>query len=139
MDLKGVSSFVGPLYCDIMIDNQYLYVIEFPRYKWSLWGGLIGLCILTILGLILGWIAGDNYDKKRRKKFRSQWIDDDGNLISGKFSESLVCSIPLRSIASSIKVEDKKILIKVNGEDIILAQGKKEVQRFYTYLKSYVL
>ena len=124
---------------DVMIDDNFIYFIELPRYHSSAVGLIVGLLIFNILGAIIGYAIGNSSDVEKRKNCRATWIDSEQNIISRNFENDFCFKIPISRANELLTLEKHRIIVSYNSEEIVLRKNKKEVEKFKNYLKNYVL
>jgi len=132
----AISSFP---YFDVMLDKQYLYLIEMPKYSGATLGLILGLIVFNIIGAFIGSSLGSSSDTKKRKYYRSAWINLDYKLISNDFDKDIFIKIPLINLKGNIIFGKNKFTIIQGDKKIVLQKGQKEFSRFNEYIKKYVL
>ncbi len=74
---------------DILITEKDFYIIQFPASSSSTLGCVLGLIFFNLLGAIIGSMIGSSSDNKKRKKYRSAWVDSDRVLVSRKYEDNI--------------------------------------------------
>lgn len=132
---------------DVMVDNQYLYIIKLPKYSGSATGLILGLIIANILGAYIGSSIGESSDEKKRKWYRSAWLDNSDKLTSRAYESDIFIKIPVNSLKNNISFDKSFFVVNYNGEKIKMGRrvrsfrspDKKESIRLKQYIQKYVL
>lgn len=132
---------------DVMVDNNYLYLIKLPKYSGSTTGFILGLIIGSILGAYIGSSLGESNDEKKRKWYRSAWLDSNNKLISKAYENDIFIKILLVDLKNNIFFNKSKFVLINNGQKITLGRrvrsfsspDKKESTRLNQYIQKYVL
>lgn len=145
---KGGIAITSLPYYDVMVDGDYLYVIKMPKYNNATLGFILGLVVLNILGAAIGSSMGSSSDKKKRKWYRSAWVNSDRQLTSREYVNDIFLKIPLKNLKDHIIIAKRKFTLTFEGKKIVLARtagsfganaGKKEFERFRQSIEKYVL
>jgi hypothetical protein len=136
---KKVFAVASLPYFDVMVDNKSLYIIQMPRYKDSVWGLFIGLVLLNIIGAAIGASMGGSSEAKKRKFYRSAWVNLENKLISRKYKSDIFLVVPVTELKSSIILEKNKFILSYKGKGIVLQKGQKNFDIFKQYIEKYVL
>ncbi len=136
---KQFLAISGLPYYDVMIDKDYLYIIKLPSYNMSTWGLIIGLIVLNIIGAAIGSSMGASSDAKKRKWYRSAWIDENKNLTSREYDRDIFMKVPLNHLKGNIVLKPKQFELTQGEKKIVLKKGKKAMEDFTNYIHSYVL
>jgi hypothetical protein len=135
-------------YYDLMVDKDYLYVITMPKYSGATTGFILGLVVLNIIGAAIGSSIGSSSDLKKRKWYRSAWVNSDRQLTSREYVNDIFLKIPLKDLKNHILIAKKKFTLNYEDKKITLARtagsfgsnaGKKEFERFNNSIHQYVL
>lgn len=132
-------------YYDILVDKDYFYLIWLPSYSSATFGTIVGLVILQLLGAILGYYIGKSEDDKKRKQYRSKWVDANYNLVSQDYEKNIVFKIPLAELQTSLVFyrnsffKKDRFTINYNGKKYTLRKNKIACRLFFNYLESNVL
>src|SRR5262245_49338013 len=86
-----------------MVDENYLYTIKLPPYNGFIWGTLLGLLLLNIIGMAIGSSIGQSRDTKKRKWYRSAWIDSEKKLTSRHFMDDVFLTVPLEDLKGNLE------------------------------------
>jgi len=120
---------------DILITQQFLYLIELPTSLTHDTGGIL-------LG-VLGQTIANSAEKKAVDKVRSAWLDSNQQLISNEFEKIVLLKIPKENLKNSIVLKksfrQKLATFTYNDKKIALQGNKTEYERFKIYLESHVL
>ena len=135
---KMLSVGVSPYY-DVMLDSEHLYLIAVPKYKAHIWGFVIGFITLNILGAAIGSAIGGNRDYRKRKWYRSAWLDSDRKLISEEYNGSVFLKLPLKQVLSRIEFKPKKFILTNGDKKIVFNRNKKEMEKLTAHINKHVL
>ncbi len=144
---NGMAIAALPYY-DVMVDKEYLYIITMPKYSGATTGFILGLIILNLLGALIGSSMGSSSDMKKRKWYRSAWVNSDRQLTSREYVNDIFLKISLKDLKNHIVIAKKKFTITLEDKKITLARtagsfgmnsGKKEFERFTNTIQPYVL
>ena len=128
-------------YYDILVNKDHFYLIWLPSYSSATVGTIVGLVILQILGAILGYIIGKSEDNKKRKQYRSKWVDANYNLISQDYEKNIVFKIPLAELQTSLVFyqnsffKKDRFTINYNGKQYTLKKNKIACRLFFNYFE----
>lgn len=136
---KKFLAISGLPYYDVMIDKDNLYIIKMPAYNMSTWGLILGLIVLNIIGAAIGSSMGASSDAKKRKWYRSAWIDENNNLTSREYDRDLFMKVPLNHLRGNIVLKPKQFELTQGEKKIVLKKGKKSMEDFTNHIQSYVL
>lgn len=132
-------TFSSYSYFDLLVDDEYFYLIKIPKYHASAWGTLIGLLLFNIIGAAIGSSIGSSSDSKKRESYRFKWVDANNQISSKAYDENLYLKIPINKLRESMVIEKNKISISYNGNIIRIKKYKKEFEKFVKYINQYVL
>lgn len=117
---------------DILITQQFLYLIELPKSLAHDLGGVL-------LGG-LGQTIANSAEKKAGNKVRSAWLDSNQQLISNEFEKIALLKIPKESLKDSILLKksfrQKLAIFTYNDKKITLQGDKNEYEKLKSYLES---
>lgn len=120
---------------DILITQQFLYLIELPKNLAHDLGGVL-------LG-VLGQTIANSAEKKAGNKIRSAWLDSNQQLISREYEKIVFLKIPKENLKDSLLLKKsfrQRLAIFTYGNKKVTLQGNKtEYDRFKTYIESHVL
>ncbi len=136
---KKFLAISGLPYYDVMVDKDYLYIIKMPAYNMSTWGLIIGLIVLNIIGAAIGASMGASSDAKKRKWYRSAWIDENKNLTSREYDRDIFMKVPLNQLRGNIILKPKQFELTQGEKKIVLKKGKQSMEEFTNAIHSYVL
>lgn len=125
-------------YMDIMIDKDNFYAIKMPLYKGSVWGFFIGLLLANIIGMVIGAAIGASKDTKKRKWYRTAWINND-ILTSSYWTNEVFLKVALAELKNKIEFGKNKLVITHGEQKLVLQKSKAEVERLHKFLEKYVL
>jgi len=129
-------AIVSVPHCDILITEENLYLIQFPKTHGATIGLFVGLGLFNLLGALIGASIGNSSDKNKRKERRSAWIDLNHNLVSQKYENNVFLKIPKSKLKSCLILKKNKfIVLAYNGETVTLKKNKKEYERFNKYVE----
>lgn len=128
---KKVFAIASLPYFDVMIDKKYLYIIQMPKYMGATLGLLFGGLILNLLG--------SSDDNKRRKRYRSTWINTDHQIISNDYVRNIFLKVPLENLKGNFMFSKNKFTLKCGEKTIVLKKGRKELELFRQIIEKYVL
>ena len=120
---------------DILIDKNYLYLVEFPRLHHGTIGTILGFLVLSFLGALIGAHIGISSEKNKRKEFRSRWINSDNQLITEEYKNNSYFKIPIMDIENNLIINKKSIEINYDSKKIILKGKKEKVNYFIQHIK----
>lgn len=132
-------------YYDILVNKDHFYLIWLPSYSSATVGTVIGLVVLQLLGAILGYYIGKSEDDKKRKQYRSKWVDTNYNLVSQDYEKNIVFKIPLAELQTSLVFyrnsffKKDRFTINYNGKKYTLRKNKIACRLFFNYFESNVL
>lgn len=111
---------------DIMIDDQFLYIIEPPK-KSSVSSTSATLGYLLFSGLVANAAAhwGESQDEKRREEARRQWVNEEGQLISNDYEDYVVMRFPLEHIDGSVDFSWTTVEISLQKESVTLTRRRE--------------
>lgn len=137
---KKIFAIASLPYYDVMVDDNYIYLIKLPKYSGAATGLILGLILANILGAFIGSSIGSSSDTKKRKKYREGWIDSGQRIISQNFEKDVFLKIPINGVKKLLTLEKHRITYIMEGEKIVLQKNKQEVERLNNYLSNvYVL
>lgn len=144
---KGVFAISSTLRFDVLVDDQYLYLIKLPKYNNSTLGLFLGLIIGNIIGAYIGSSIGESSDEKKRQWYRSAWVNTDGKLISRDYEHDVFKKIPLNNLKGNIVFKKSRFTITIEEKKIILDRrvrsfrkpDRTEAERLNKYIEKYVL
>lgn len=120
---------------DILITEDYFYLIKFPPMHSGTWGFVLGLLLGQFVGAIIGSYLGNSSDRKKRRKIRATWFDPDYKLISRDYENTTFLKIPRAELKNGIIFKNKKIVtIAYNGISIHLKKNKEAVAEMRSYI-----
>ena len=116
---------------DILITQQFLYLIELPKSLAHDIGGVL-------LGG-LGQTIANSAEKKAGNKVRSAWLDSNQQLISSEFEKIALLKIPKENLKASVLLKksfrQRLAIFTYNDKKITLQSNKSEYERFKNYLE----
>ncbi len=119
---------------DILITEQFLYLIELPKSLTHDVGGVM-------LGA-LGQSIATSAEKKAGNKVRQTWLDSNKQLISHEYEKIAFLKIPKEELKNSILLKksfrQKLAIFSYNNKKIYLQNSKLEYERLKNYLESHV-
>lgn len=124
---------------DILLDKKDMYVIKLPSYNWGALGFVIGLFVLSILGAAIGAAIGGSHNAKKRKWYRSAWVDSNGKVFSHAYKQDIYMTIPLESLKKGIVYYKNRFTFIYKDKKITLQRSEKQVVRLKQYIEAYVL
>ncbi len=136
---KKVFALASMPYFDVVADNQYLSLIRLPSYSGQTWGLILGLILLNILGAIIGSVWGSSIDTKKRKWYRSAWIDENKNVISREYEHDVYIRIPLGKVTTAVTFKPNKFDVDYEGKKLTLQKSKLEVEKLTKFINEHVL
>ena len=95
---------------DILIDEEYLYLIRFPISHSGALGSFLGFMLFSIIGAVIGAIIGNSSDRKKRKKYRSVWVNSNHDLVSGEYEKYIFLKIPISQLGDSLVLKKTNLL-----------------------------
>ncbi len=114
---------------DILITEQFLYLIALPTSLAHDVGGIFG---------IVGSVVASFAEKKAGNKTRSSWLDSNQQLTSREYEKISPLKIPIENLKDSLlfkKSFRQRMAIFTYGDQKITLQGNKnEYERFKTYV-----
>lgn len=117
---------------DILITQQFLYLLELPKSLTHDLGGVL-------LGG-LGQTIANSAEKKAVSKVRSAWLDSNQQLISSEYEKIVFLKIPIGHLKDSILLKKsfrQRLSIFTYGDKKITLHGNKdEYERLKNYLGS---
>jgi len=131
---SGGFYFASIPHFDILIIQEYLYLIKFPKSYASTIGLIIGL-FFSLIGAVLGVLIGISIEKNKRKEFRSRWINTNGQLTTNEYENNYYFKIPISDLNNNFVLNGKKIKLSYRGEMITLKGNGNEVDRLSQYIK----
>lgn len=136
---KALAIAVVPQF-DLMADENNFYVLRLPPSYAPVWGFLIGLIVLKLIGMLIGAAIGEAIANAKRKSARATWINENNHLLSKQYEKYIFLKIPLKDLKHHLSFEKGKYLvIKYNEGTLTLRGSKKECQDFKHHFKEYVL
>ena len=132
-------------YYDIIVDKNDFYLIWVPGYNSATVGTIVGFLVLNILGGVLGYMIGKSEDDKKRKQYRSKWVDPNYNLVSQEYEKNIVLKIPLADLQNSLVFyrnsffKKDRFTINYDGKKRTLRKNKIACKLFFNYFESNVL
>lgn len=141
---KETEAFIAssrPTY-DILITNNYLYLIELP----SSFVYDAGRTVLSKAGAFSFWALGAlagapmlSAKQKQLNKHRSSWLDEDENIISDDYRNITKFKIPKEKLKESLIIKsklfgDKFLKIKFENNKIVLGNIDDEINKLKKYL-----
>ncbi len=136
---KKVFAVASLPYFDVMVDDNFVYFIELPKYSSATTGLIVGLLLFNILGAFFGNMIGSSSDAKKRRIYRETWINPGQQIISGDFRKNTYLKIPINKVKETLSLEKHRITFLEGNEKVVLQKNKKEVERLNNYLNNYVL
>ena len=144
---KGVFAISSTSRFDVLVDDQYLYLIKLPKYNNSTVGLFLGLIIGNIIGAYVGSSIGESSDEEKRQWYRSAWLNADGKLISKDYEHDIFRKILLNNLRGNIVFKKSRVTIISEGKKIVLDRrvrsfrkpDRTEAERLNNYIESYVL
>lgn len=133
---QRVKFIGGGAYYDILIDKDNLYMIWLPSYSSATVGTIVGLFVLQLLGAILGYYIGKSEDDKKRKQFRSKWINAQYELISNEYENRVIYKIPLSELRNILEVKRNKFILNYNGQKLKFRKNSKAIEMFKQFLST---
>ncbi|HUC88453.1 MAG TPA: zinc ribbon domain-containing protein [Candidatus Paceibacterota bacterium] len=132
---------------DVMVDDQYLYLIKLPKYSGNSTGLILGFLIGNILGAAIGSSIGESSDTKKRQWYRSAWLDSDDKLTSRAYEHDIFAKIPVNDLKNNITFIKSKFVLNYQGEKITFGRraqsfrsaSRKEGDRLNQHIQKYVL
>jgi len=123
-------------YFDIMIDENYLYLIKLPKYH-----SAVGLTLDFMLGSLGAWIASrvSLEEAEKREHYRLMWIDSNHILISNAYDKDLFSKIFLKELKDNLIFKKNKLVLTCDNQKIILGNNKKEYEQFSKFVENYIL
>jgi len=119
---------------DILITQEYFYLIELPNYQGASVGMVIGFLFGSLLGALIGQYIGSLIDDNKRKEFRSRWINNIGALISNEYENYCLLKMPISILKNRFYIKGKKIIIHYNHKKIVLKNKTEETRRLVEFL-----
>jgi hypothetical protein len=136
---KKVFAIASMPYFDVIADKQNLSLIRLPSYSGQTWGLILGLIVLNLVGAIIGSVMGGNSDTKKRKWYRSAWIDENKNIISREYERDIYIKIPLAQVKTAVVFKVNKIEVEFDNKKLTLQKNKVEVERLTKFINDHVL
>ncbi len=145
---KKVFAIASLPYFDVMVDKQYLYIIQMPKYGGATLGLIIGLVFFQIIGAFIGAYIGGSSDAKKRSSYRSTWINSERKLISRDYSKDVFMKVPLENLKGNIifqksrfavSYEEKKIVLDRKRAGSFRGPDRTETDKLFKSIESYVL
>jgi|ERR1035437_4409004 hypothetical protein len=132
---------------DILVDDQYLYLIRLPKYNNSTLGLILGLIIGNIIGAYIGQSIGESSDETKRQSYRSTWVNADGKLISREYERDIFQKIPLSSLGGNVIFKKSRVTLTYDEKRFVLDRRVRsfrrpdstEADRLHKYIEKYVL
>lgn len=117
---------------DILITEQFLYLIELPKSLAHDIGGVV-------LG-VLGQSIATSAEKKAGNKVRSTWLDSNQQLISLEYEKISLLKIPKEELKNSISFKksfrQNLAIFTYKDKKIYLQNNRAECDRLKTYIES---
>lgn len=126
-------------YCDLIIDDGFLYLVNIPRYQGGTIGFIIGFCFLNFIGGIIGLLIGNSSDTKKQNLYRSNWLDSEKKIISKDYIKDIFIKISMSEVKSLIFLQKNKLILSYNNEKKVFVKDEIEAERLNTFLNNYVL
>jgi len=118
---------------DILITEQFLYLIALPTSLAHDVGGMFG---------IAGSLIAKSAEKKAGNKLRSAWLDSNQQLTSNEYEKIALLKIPKENWKDSVLLKKsfrQKLAIFTCGDKKITLQGnKQEYEKFKNFIESYI-
>lgn len=95
-------------YYDIMVDENNIYLIKLPKYNSTILGLFLGFIFFPLIGAFPGAFIGSQIDAKKRKNYRSTWLNFDSKIISQDYKKDIFLKLPLKNFKNNL------ILKKIN-------------------------
>lgn len=111
-------------YYDIYVNNKSVSIIKLPHYNSTTLWTILGLLTFSIFGAILGYVYGSSRDDKKRKKYRSSWVNEDAEVISEDFIPHVVLDIPREVFSTSVDFKKRKLIIFYQGKKLVIKNFK---------------
>ena len=131
--VKSLAVISLPYY-DVAVDDEFIYLIEIPKYQAAAWGILILVTLsLSIIGIVFGIIIaviGASRDTRKRNDFRGTWIDEDNNIKSKKYEAVTFQKIPLQKASSILDMKKRSFSIVINGNKFTFKTYAKDFEKF---------
>ena len=110
-----------------------------PKHSGATWGLILGLIILNLIGALIGSSIGGSSDRKKRKWYRSAWVNDDHKIISDDYAHDIFLKVPLENLKNNLILVKNKFILTFGEKKIVLQKGKKEFELFKQSIEKYVL
>ncbi len=136
---KGILGTTAAPRFDLMADDKYFYLLKLPKFKGTIIGSIVGLLFLSFVGLIIGNIIGTNSDSKKRKYYRTAWIDFDDNIVSDIYKNHIFLQIPLGKIKTCLIQKNNALFFSYGDIKVVLKKNKNEYTKFDNFLNKYAL
>jgi hypothetical protein len=119
---QEVFAFGSLPFFDVMIDNEYLYLIKMPEAKLNnVKEYFISFASLfTGSGLIGFYAIGDTRKIKYYKTYRLSWVDSDNKLTSQDYEKHVFLKVPLSDLKDKITFGKNKFYLTYNGKKVTL-------------------
>lgn len=135
---KKVFAIASLPYYDVMVDKDFLYIIQMPKYGGQTLGLILGLILLNLIGAVIGSSMGSSSDSKKRKWYRTAWIKD-GQLISNDYTHDIFLKVPLASLKGNLVLGKNKFTLTNGDQKIVFQKSQKEIERLQQLIEKYVL
>lgn len=136
---KKVFAIASLPYFDVMIDKNYLYIIQMPKHSGATLGLILGLIILNLIGAFIGSSIGGLSDRKKRKWYRSAWVNDDYQIVSDDYTHDIFIKVPLENLKNNLVLAKSKFTLTFGEKKIVLQKGKNDFRLFKQSIEKYVL
>jgi len=123
---------------DILITQEYFYLIKFPKSNASAIGLILGM-FFSIIGMAIGAYIGSSIEKNKREDFRARWINSSGALITNEYENNYYLKIPVTELKNVFAIVGNKITITFQGRIITLKGKKNEANRLFELSREFEL
>jgi len=125
-----VFAFGSLPFFDVMVDNEYLYLIEMPKWKHDGFKEKLILFFSLFLGLLGAYYVGDTRKIKYYKTYRSSWINSDSRLTSQDYVKHIFLKVPIADLKASITFGKNKFYLSYNGKMVALVRKLRKIFSF---------